>query len=697
MDLMPLFAKDAPLMVYSYAVSHLKSMECPLFRKQGPQFNELQCVVPDKRTDNNNLGVISWEIEILMKLNKTAFLILMTFSLLLMPVLLNQRFSNFCGIVTETPLPFLVSESSWEDNCTDSSLWMMQSNESGFSTLNPIASSGSLTSSAGYFSVTDILAGNGIEGPLFTRAVSPQVSIRNLSSFQADLELVYQFNEIGYLSLCLFDEFGNIVATLQISDYDVTSSSGAICTFHDEDSETSALYELQYLFSWRSKLSIWYDDITRSVVAQIDDGTPKNQTLLVSGQFNENREIAYIGIQVCRSSSNYVGDHLRVHDIQLSYREIVVESTDNSAATSSPPSEEDLAEDDSDDNGSLSNENRDVFPIELVGAIVCFALVGYAMYVWPKRDKAVAEPFFKTDSNKSFELLIERNRDMAGEEYLEALKDTDAKSLGKGIHLLRGCELVGFEFVYKVKIVNNTESVITNVSVTVLSYPEDCMSLEGSITKSIPKIEPGGYRSPQFTFSPTKDCVQGAIQATVSFIDHMNNPHSSVTKPFQIRSVCDLLKPFEATNDVLEKLMLESPSTSFRETIPLNARDLFDKAKMMLPAKNFHLTNVEAELKNGSFNGRVQGSAIGKYTGKRVEVRIQITGSENSEESQALIFVSGDDDAMLPAALSEFSQGMNSWLCVHCGAPLSSIAVANLLSGHSVQCDFCTRTLTFRV
>ncbi|NHJ13863.1 MAG: hypothetical protein EAX95_09300 [Candidatus Thorarchaeota archaeon] len=322
----------------------------------------------------------------------------LVFSVLVMPVSLNFGFSNSGKVTTQTPLPFLISDVTWEDNCTSASLWTQQNNESGFATLDLIANEGALVSSAGYLSVTGLVgSGEEIEGPLFTRTIDPEVPIRNLSMFQVDLEFVYQFDEVGYLSLYLFDEFRDRIGMLQISDSDIASESKALCAFYrGGDSAVAGSFDSHYLFSWRASLSIRYEEDIRSVIAQIDDGTPNNQTLMVEGQFDEYREIKYIGIHACRDSRNYVGEHLRVHEIRLGYHKIITAGEGSLVTSPNPP-----FDGSPDNNSSPSHESNDVFPVELVGLVAGFAMVGFAMYAWPGRRKEIAEPFFRTSYDPS--------------------------------------------------------------------------------------------------------------------------------------------------------------------------------------------------------------------------------------------------------------------------------------------------------
>ncbi len=65
-----------------------------------------------------------------------------------------------------------------------------------------------------------------------------------------------------------------------------------------------------------------------------------------------------------------------------------------------------------------------------------------------------------------------------------------------GLKVLRGGEFLGSRFRYKVKVANESEFVVTDVTVTLLSFPRDSLKLEGEVTKIIPKTDCQGFRSP---------------------------------------------------------------------------------------------------------------------------------------------------------------------------------------------------------
>jgi DNA-directed RNA polymerase subunit RPC12/RpoP/predicted RNA-binding Zn-ribbon protein involved in translation (DUF1610 family) len=265
---------------------------------------------------------------------------------------------------------------------------------------------------------------------------------------------------------------------------------------------------------------------------------------------------------------------------------------------------------------------------------------------------------------------------------------------GKKVKVLRGCEIVGGKFDYKVKVQNDSDYVITNVTVSIVAYPEDCMELGGENVKTISRIEVGGFRSPQFTFYPTKDCVQGKVVATVSYIDFRDRLHTLQVEPYLIRSVCDMLKPTEASSKEFDLVLSGLTKTDQEQLLEWNARVLFTKAEKLLPTKNFHIVDTEEHLVSSQFIGTIRGYAKGKYTEKRVAVVMLISGPEMGRHATVKLEALGDDIAMLPTTIDELAETMDSWICLRCGAPLETEEVKQLGKRLPIRCRYCSHTLT---
>jgi DNA-directed RNA polymerase subunit RPC12/RpoP len=258
----------------------------------------------------------------------------------------------------------------------------------------------------------------------------------------------------------------------------------------------------------------------------------------------------------------------------------------------------------------------------------------------------------------------------------------------------RGCEIIGGKFDFKVKVSNPTDFVITNVTVSLVAYPQDCIELGGESIKTISRIEVGGFRSPTFTLYPTKDCVQGKIVATVSYIDFRDQLHTMQVEPYLIRSVCDLLQPTKATAKEFDLLLGDLTKTDQEQSLDWNAKVLFTKAEKLLPVKNFHIIDTDEKIIGNQFIGTIRGYAVGKFTKKKVAVIFLITGAENGRHSSVKVDALGDDIAMLPTTIDELAETMDSWICLRCGAPLDTEQVETLGKRTPIRCKYCSHTLT---
>ncbi|MHA1481302.1 MAG: hypothetical protein ACTSQZ_07765, partial [Candidatus Thorarchaeota archaeon] len=262
------------------------------------------------------------------------------------------------------------------------------------------------------------------------------------------------------------------------------------------------------------------------------------------------------------------------------------------------------------------------------------------------------------------------------------------------IHALRGGEFVGNRFRYKVKVTNDSTFVVTDVTVTLLTYPRDTLSLEGDSTKNIAKIDPGGFRSPTFDFLPTQDCVKGDIIASISYIDSRGHAHSMTTEPFTIRAVCDLLRPETVTvEEFMNKLSTIDHGEMASRVEDWTPEEMHDKTLQILRESNFFEVSSEIDQINGNIQCKTQGWAKGIYTGKNLGVEITISGIPSVKGATCKVRMYGEDEAMIMPAIDEISQKLVAWLCPKCGGALPQDSVEELKTGMSVACPFCGITI----
>ncbi|MBN2228452.1 MAG: hypothetical protein JW779_02590 [Candidatus Thorarchaeota archaeon] len=263
------------------------------------------------------------------------------------------------------------------------------------------------------------------------------------------------------------------------------------------------------------------------------------------------------------------------------------------------------------------------------------------------------------------------------------------------VKALRGGEFIGNRMRFKVKVLNDSPYVISDVTVYLISYPKDALRLaNGKKDIQFSKIEPNGFRSPSFDFLPTQDCVMGEIIAGVSYIDMTGKPHTLTTKPFIIRSVCDLLIPEKIGSKEFEiKLQQLNCGEVIVKVDEWSPEEMFEKALRIVNDANFFEVSSQLEVVDNFVHAKITGLAKGKYTGKNIAVVLLISGRSEQKGASCTIRVSGEDHAMILPAIDDLRERLSAWLCPMCSSPLTLANVENLKDGKAVQCPFCGITI----
>jgi hypothetical protein len=307
------------------------------------------------------------------------------------------------------------------------------------------------------------------------------------------------------------------------------------------------------------------------------------------------------------------------------------------------------------------------------GGLVLIGLVGYFLIVKPRRRRDIAEPSETQATPAS-----------AGPVESDVI-----------VQALRGGEFVGNRFRFKVKVLNKSPFVITDITVGLISYPKDTLRIEGDAVKTIAKLEPNGYRSPTFDFLPTEDCVKGDIIASVSYVDSRGNAHSITTKPFTIRAVCDLLRPESISPEgFMLKLAALGHGEMMSRVEDWTPEEMHEKTLNILRDSNFfEVTRDLSQVGENHVESKIKGWAKGIYTGNNLGVQVTITGRPGVKGATCKVRMSGEDEAMIMPAIDEISQKLGAWLCPRCSGTLPVELVNELKAGKSVSCPFCSVTM----
>jgi hypothetical protein len=273
----------------------------------------------------------------------------------------------------------------------------------------------------------------------------------------------------------------------------------------------------------------------------------------------------------------------------------------------------------------------------------------------------------------------------------EGTKKPQPKSVTSKVRAVRGGEIIGGRFRFKVKVLNESLFTINDVTVYVLSYPRDTLILKAEDDDVFfSKIEPQGFRSPTFDFLPTQDCVRGEIVAGVSYVDATGKAHTLTTESFTIRAVCDLLQPSAISPKNFEIKLKELESGEILLKVEeWTPEEMQEKTLRVLSDSNFHEVASEESETDGVMHFKVSGWATGKYTGKSVGAEIFISGVSRQRGASCRIRIAGEDDAMILPAIDDLKERLSAYLCPMCGSKLTMDNVQDLKKGKIVCCPFC--------
>jgi len=293
-------------------------------------------------------------------------------------------------------------------------------------------------------------------------------------------------------------------------------------------------------------------------------------------------------------------------------------------------------------------------------------------------------------TSEQYESLARTSTGQLFWQTLEAQEPVQKRVTSK-VRALRGGEIIGGRFRFKVKVLNESPFTINDVTVYILSYPRDTLILKAEDDDVFfSKIEPQGFRSPSFDFLPTQDCVRGEIVAGVSYVDASGKAHTLTTESYTIRAVCDLLQPEAITPKRFELKLKELESGEILLKVEeWTPEEMQEKTLRVLSDSNFHEVSSEESVTDDVLHFRVTGWAKGKYTGKNVGAEIFITGHAGQKGASCRIRVAGEDDAMILPAIDDLKERLSAYLCPMCGSKLTLENVEDLKKGKIVRCPFC--------
>ncbi|MFX0007440.1 MAG: hypothetical protein ACFFAV_12030 [Candidatus Hermodarchaeota archaeon] len=269
------------------------------------------------------------------------------------------------------------------------------------------------------------------------------------------------------------------------------------------------------------------------------------------------------------------------------------------------------------------------------------------------------------------------------------------------IRVLRGGQIEGGEYFFKIKVINNRKFNITNININILSYPEESLIL--SRVDGHPQFSPdsakfhkiskgGGFVSPTFVFKPKKDCIKGTVHAVVNFINEKDQIDTINVEPHEIRMICGLLRPKKVSNEDFENLtkdLLTFKKIGQEFTIPYNADQLYQRLSILLKRKNFAIIDTKKQVSEGNFHGFIKGYAEGTFSKHSVGLLLTLTGNKDEQLTVLKVDIFAEDEDMTPSIMSEFENSINPQNCPECQGNLPVELIRKIMGGTPAYCEVC--------
>jgi len=206
---------------------------------------------------------------------------------------------------------------------------------------------------------------------------------------------------------------------------------------------------------------------------------------------------------------------------------------------------------------------------------------------------------------------------------------------------------------YGITIKNEGSTPINDVSVRILTYPQEAIILVDPMTQMIETIDSGDSGSLIFGFSIYGECIEGEIITSVNLVDSKGEVLSAKAGNVFVRSLFNQFNPLETAADDFIRLKTDMKQWNREHTILAEATELHESVLLILEGKNLHVFQRDAIEREGVFMGVQTGLAEGKFSKTRIAVTMTVVGSMNDSLSKMRIDIFADDPEILQTAASD--------------------------------------------
>jgi small GTP-binding protein len=288
------------------------------------------------------------------------------------------------------------------------------------------------------------------------------------------------------------------------------------------------------------------------------------------------------------------------------------------------------------------------------------------------------------------------------------------------LEIKRGYDFVSGDVRFKVSIKNLMESTITNIKIT-LDFPpslkwvlhEPRFERKGE-TIEILKLSPQEKIALSIYFAPIS-CLEGKINATITYFDAYNNPHAYTMEPKLITITCPMFFTSNTANLARVQNLYRNFTAKHRKSYPIieNSRvnllfqafiDVLSEFDIKMISKEFDLEEREGEA---WFYGET------KFNKNRIVAKLSVVPDSNV----LLLEIGGNSQEQVTSFLAEIHFRIkekiekSGWFpnlpsyndlktsillytCPFCGDEILAKTVSRYLEGGSFYCRYCNNEIS---
>ena len=206
---------------------------------------------------------------------------------------------------------------------------------------------------------------------------------------------------------------------------------------------------------------------------------------------------------------------------------------------------------------------------------------------------------------------------------------------------------------YGITIKNEGSTPIHEVTVSVLSYPSECLSAVDSLTQTIEEVEPDDSGSLIFGFKIEGEYIEGEIITSVYLVDSNGEDLAAKAGNVFVRSIYNQFEPLEMGADEFIHKKSDMKQWNREHTVGAEASVIYGALHELLEAKNLYIFQNENMERENAFMGVIAGIAKSRFSENTLALTLTAVGTQGNGISKLRIDVFSDNAEIVHSAASD--------------------------------------------